>query len=60
MAYDHHLNALIYFTVGGNGIMLIGIDDTGSGDQALNLFSSYDLPYGRLQTTGIVLEFCGK
>ena len=60
LAYDHQLNALIYFTVDGNGTMLIGIDDTTSGVQALNLLNSSGLPYGPLQITGIVLEFCGK
>ena len=40
--------------------MLIGIDDTESRVQAFDLLNSNDLPYGPLQITGIVLEFCGK
>ena len=63
MAYDHQLNALIYFTAEGNGTMLIGINDTEDTEfsgQTLNLFNSNDLPYGPLQITGIALEFCRK
>ena len=60
MAFDYQLNALIYFTAKGNGTMLIGIDDTESRVQAFDLLNSNDLPYGPLQITGIVLEFCGK
>ena len=60
LAYDYQLNALIYFTAEGNGTMLIGIDDTESHVQTLDLLNSNDLPYGPLQITGIVLEFCGK
>ena len=60
MAYDYQLNALVYFTAEGNGTMLIGIDNTASGVQTLDLLNSNDLPYGPLQITGIVLEFCGK
>ena len=60
MAYDYQLNALIYFTVVGNGTMLIGIDDMTSGVQELGLLNSNDLPYGPLQITGIALDFCGK
>ena len=60
LAYDYHLNALIYFTAEGNGTMLNGIDDTESGVQAVDLLNSNDLPYGLLQVTGIALEFCGR
>ena len=60
LVYDHQLNALTYFAVKGNGTILIEIDDTASDVQALNLLNSSDLPYGPLQITGIVLEFCSK
>ena len=60
LAYDYQLNALIYFTVVGNGTMLIGIDDVTSGVQELGLLNSNDLPYDPLQITGIALDFCGK
>ena len=60
LAYDYQLNALIYFTAEGNGTMLIGIDNRASGVQTLDLLNSNDLPYGPLQITGIVLQFCGK
>ena len=60
MAYDYQLNALVYFTAEGNGTMLIGIDNTASGAQTLDLLNSNVLLYGPLQITGIVLEFCGK
>ena len=60
LAYDYQLNALIYFTVVGNGTMLTGIDDVTSGVQELGLLNSNDLPYDPLQITGIALDFCGK
>ena len=44
LVYDHQLYFLIYFAVKGNGTVLIGIDDTASDVQALNLLNSSDLP----------------